>query len=453
MEQEREVQQEAMEIDLQEILRVLGKWKTMIVLITLFGILVAGILSFFILPPVYEAQTTLLVVQGEQKNTASKAQPDNLESMISDISRLPEMTIKTYVEQLKNPVLLGEVIKKLDLTTQNYSYTSLGGMITATSIKDTNLIKVTVQNTDPQLAIAIGDTLTELFLESISKNNQQQMSKSVQFLQEQAAKVSQELVQQRSLLKEYDSRPGSLTYLQQQQDSYMSDLNKYRSSYQEATIAYQQLHTGLGELERQLAQTPQTLVSGQDNPLYLSLKEKIALKTTEMAERDSQMKTTGNYISELEKKLNTLQVEVTDKKGEGELIQGKVAELEKTYQLLTEKITQTQISQSVNLGDTSLLVVSPSTASDSPIKPNKKLNIAIAALLGLIFSVAMAFVLEMLDNKINTKKDVEKYLKLPVLGEIPVFNEADGADKSRGKDYRHGRKKKFTDAADYLSKR
>ncbi len=54
-----------------------------------------------------------------------------------------------------------------------------------------------------------------------------------------------------------------------------------------------------------------------------------------------------------------------------------------------------------------------------PIKPNKKLNIAIAFFLGLMVSVGIVFVLEYLDSTIKTKEDIEKYIGIPVIGIIP----------------------------------
>lgn len=63
-------------------------------------------------------------------------------------------------------------------------------------------------------------------------------------------------------------------------------------------------------------------------------------------------------------------------------------------------------------------------AHASPVKPNKKLNVAIAFILGLMVSLGIAFLLEYLDNRIRTDEDVERYLKLPVLG--AVFDYADG---------------------------
>ena len=60
---------------------------------------------------------------------------------------------------------------------------------------------------------------------------------------------------------------------------------------------------------------------------------------------------------------------------------------------------------------------------EKPISPNKKMNIAIAFLLGLMASVGLAFLLELLDNTFKTKEQLERELEVPVIGLIPTVKE------------------------------
>ena len=57
----------------------------------------------------------------------------------------------------------------------------------------------------------------------------------------------------------------------------------------------------------------------------------------------------------------------------------------------------------------------------NPISPNKKINIIIAFLLGLIISTILSFLLESIDNTFKNKEQMEAELRLPVLGVIPDF--------------------------------
>lgn len=56
---------------------------------------------------------------------------------------------------------------------------------------------------------------------------------------------------------------------------------------------------------------------------------------------------------------------------------------------------------------------------ESPIAPNKVMNIAIATVLGMMVSVGLVFVLEFLDRTYKTPSDIERHLGLPILGAIP----------------------------------
>jgi capsular polysaccharide biosynthesis protein len=58
---------------------------------------------------------------------------------------------------------------------------------------------------------------------------------------------------------------------------------------------------------------------------------------------------------------------------------------------------------------------------EDPVSPNKKINITISFILGLMISIGLSFLLEFMDNTFNNKEEMEKELGLPVLGTIPDF--------------------------------
>lgn len=56
---------------------------------------------------------------------------------------------------------------------------------------------------------------------------------------------------------------------------------------------------------------------------------------------------------------------------------------------------------------------------ESPVSPNKNLNISVTFLLGLMTSIGLSFLLEFMDNTFKTREQMEEILGLPVLGAIP----------------------------------
>lgn len=87
---------------------------------------------------------------------------------------------------------------------------------------------------------------------------------------------------------------------------------------------------------------------------------------------------------------------------------------------IADALTNSFIDESKNIYPNQVIqVIDDAQIPQAPIKPNKKLNIAVAFVLGLMASVGLAFLLEFADSSIKSEKDVEKYLDLPVIGTIP----------------------------------
>jgi uncharacterized protein involved in exopolysaccharide biosynthesis len=90
---------------------------------------------------------------------------------------------------------------------------------------------------------------------------------------------------------------------------------------------------------------------------------------------------------------------------------------ENIYILLLEKHQEARINEVMELGD--IRIIDNALAPEAPIKPNKKLNLAIGGILGLMLGVMLVFFMEYIDNTIKNTEDVERILKLPILGVIP----------------------------------
>lgn len=68
-------------------------------------------------------------------------------------------------------------------------------------------------------------------------------------------------------------------------------------------------------------------------------------------------------------------------------------------------------------------VIEEVVVPENPVSPNKKMNIAIAFILGLMTSVGLCFLLEFMDNSFKNKEQVEQELGIPVIGLIPLMED------------------------------
>ena len=61
--------------------------------------------------------------------------------------------------------------------------------------------------------------------------------------------------------------------------------------------------------------------------------------------------------------------------------------------------------------------------NDVPVSPSKKMNTAIGAMAGLLLSCGYVFLQYLFDKRLKNKAEAESFLGVPVLGEIPWFED------------------------------
>ena len=418
-------------IDLRDIINVLQKRKKIIALVVLISLLTSGILSYFILDPVYEAKGMLLVTMASSNNPTVVPNSDNLDSVIGSLSRMPQMTMNTYVEQLKSEAVMKRIITKLNLQKYGITPGGLTLMLDAQAIKDTNIIEIKVQNTNSQLAMDIANTLNTEFLDYLSEKNQEQMSRSATFLTQQKDENDKKLNAALEQLKEFNAQPRGVAFLDKEFTITTDDLNSDLSQLDTVRIEVKELQAGIAQITESLKNVPRTItmnsqdketgstsIDEQVNPLYVSLTDQLTQKQASLAEKTARLGALVTVTDKLKKDITGLQVELSEKQFNQTQLQNEIDRLNQTSSSLADKATQTQIAKSIDLGNTSVVVVSSPTTTRQ-VKPNKELNMAVALVLGLMIAIGLAFMLEFLDNTLKNTEDIEKYLDIPVIGVIP----------------------------------
>ena len=148
---------------------------------------------------------------------------------------------------------------------------------------------------------------------------------------------------------------------------------------------------------------------------YRELVKSRLITSTVIEELGLEGMTIGALSSRLgvSQKNNTRLIEITAQDTDPKLamdIANKVAEVFK------EKVVELMDEENVQVIDEAIL-------PQAPIKPNKKLNIAIGTFMGMMLGLGIIFLIEYLDNTVKTPEDVQKYVELTVIGTIPEFPE------------------------------
>lgn len=424
---------EEIEIDLRELLHIFKKWSKPIIFMTLLCVVAVGLISYFVMSPIYQAKTLLMVTQATEKlqNNPTRS-GEGLEDVVSSVSRLPVLTMSTYLAQIKSETLMNRIIESLKLDPEKYNAYNLSGMIDASVVKDSNLIEVKVTSADPALATKIANVLSDEYLKLMTEKNQEQMSRSVDFLDKQKTVTDKDLDRASDYLKEFQSQPRGVAVLETEFTARSQDAAELNSRLKKVQIEIQQLAAGVYSLENQMAITPQTISSEkvdedrgniysiqEANPVYVSLTQELIAKKAALAGKEGEAAGLHQMLGQTDLELDILQAELADKRMQEEKLQREVERLRKTSETLAMKKTETQIAKSIDLGDTSVMVVSEASFPNAPIKPNKKLNVAIAFVLSFMVFTLLAFILEHLDNTLKTPEDINRELGLTVIGVIP----------------------------------
>jgi capsular polysaccharide biosynthesis protein len=142
-------------ISLKELLQTLKKRMSLIVVITLLAITVSGLISFFLLTPIYQASTQLLVNQSKNEQGAF-----NYNEVQTNLQ-----LINTYNVIIKSPAILNFVIDELDL---NMTTAELNGKITVQSEQNSQVVNISVTDPDASRATKIANKTADVFTREIA---------------------------------------------------------------------------------------------------------------------------------------------------------------------------------------------------------------------------------------------------------------------------------------------
>jgi succinoglycan biosynthesis transport protein ExoP len=90
------------------------------------------------------------------------------------------------------------------------------------------------------------------------------------------------------------------------------------------------------------------------------------------------------------------------------------------YKGLLQRMKEAGVSAGITASN--IQIVDQAELPIKPYKPNKRLNLLLAAVVGLFLGVGMAFFFEYLDNTVKTPEDVEQLIRLPSFGMVPEIS-------------------------------
>ena len=147
------------EIDLKELLSLFWSKKTQIILIVLIFMLIGVIYTVGFVTPKYTSSTTLLLATSENSTDKSST------ITTTDVT-LNSKLVSTYSALVQSKSVLRQVISNLGI---KISEDELKNNITVTQEKDTEIIKISVSNTNANTAEKVANEVAKVFTEKIQE--------------------------------------------------------------------------------------------------------------------------------------------------------------------------------------------------------------------------------------------------------------------------------------------
>lgn len=452
---------------IQHYWHIILKWKWTVAIFFVVSIFVATTASF-LLTPVYTASGSVWI-----EDDPNILPFENVQSFGADSS------LQSHARLLKSRTLAADTIDKLKLD-ENIDFSgkrSKGqkpadplnprqrevlvqkflGDLAVSPGERTRLIDVRFSNRNPKLAADILNALFDSYIDLMVRKRYSASEQASEFLNSQIAELRNQIEQKEKELNAYGSEKNILPLTAAEAPT-ISRISEVNSALTAATLDrvnklnyYNQLKSApLGEipnapagsliqrlreqyvtLSRQYATRLATV--RPEYPEMQRLKSELDTATTDLQnETQNLIRTAYNdYQAALNKEqslqglLNSQRTEAYRANSYSVVYNSLRIELDNKKSLLealSKRQSETDVSARLKgLEALNVWIVDKADYPLSPTYPDKKMNILIGLLFGLVGGLGSALGLEYLNHTIKTQKDVMSAIGVPTLGSVPAF--------------------------------
>ena len=445
--------------------RVIRLRLPIIILAFLLVVVTAGVTTYF-MPRIFQSNVIIEVEQNEQKiriftegyQGAMGLDPRFATTQFQIIQR-KEM-LYPVIESLK---LVEKWGREYGIRTNEQAYFKLRGMIDVREVRNTNLLQISVESTDPQEASDLANTIAQEYQRKRIEEQQKLLARSLATLEDEVSKqrtkvqdANEEMSRIRIELGITDLNPDSLedpmqsqeTVLQQQEalvseartqtsnlrtkyneiekltgDELMRSLPTLQIEDQTITVILPQYQ----EITSELARAMQSGL-GARHPTILSLAAKKATYEQQLSEQvnsirrtlAANLQITERSLAKMEEELEQARKDQREAKSRGsEYARAKNNYIQAKRVLEAAELRLSTETMQRSMPMSPARIWEKAEPASGPSKPKVFLNMALAVVVGLIVGIGLAFFLEYLDTSVKTMEDVENFLQAPVLAVVP----------------------------------
>lgn len=421
-----------------------------------------------LVPPTYESQSLLRIKP--QKGISS--------SLLDDTplgnNQTNQRMMNTYQEIMKSRGVVIPVIQATEKPNEEGKYPSYEGYvlgkITTRPYKDTDMVMVAVKGGTPEKAQAANRALIDSFMKRLTEIDQTKYSVTRQFLETRLQSAKKDLHEAEDKLSDFRkdhkiisadesvktaaekmaltdrlkaqnqidmeaaaARASAMGNAMQGNSvsiadnatikAYNDQIAKLESQRVEFATKYTAKHPSMIKISQDIAEMQSKLdeainqvangKAASTNSVYNGLLAEKLKSEAEASVASSNLATIANIEAQYGNDFATL----SDNQKEFLRLMRDVSVANEIYAMLAKRLEEAKVAEVSITRD--VAVVDEAFLPEAPIAPQKAKTIAFAFMFGFLVSSAFVIARGLMNRTIKTGEDIEKYLGIPVLGQVP----------------------------------
>lgn len=439
------------DIHIKDYLTILRRRKW--IAISFFLITVTSVtIATFLQKEVYRATATVIV---------DAESPDVLS--VKDVIKLGETNyfayrdyIETQQEIIRSRRTAHYVIKNLNLQNKEEikkakdPIEALLKKLHVELVRDTRIVKIQADDEDPKLASLIANEFAKVYADSNIALKMKMSSQAQAWLKDEVEKQKQKVAESELKLQDYKER-NNIVNITSQENTINDALGNLNASYLDvqkrgikAETTYRSLVDKEGDvtlenlpalltdnstlqllkedyLRQEALLVEYKKVYKHKHPKMIRLLENIShIKSRIKDEIETEYRTTleeekkfKKALDDQKKKALVLERKIINYKA----LRREVETNERMLQIVLNRLKETSVSTQILTNN--VRVQDLAEPPKKPIKPKKRLNIALAMIIGLAGGIGLAFFREYMDTTVKDPGEISTLLQIPVLGSVP----------------------------------
>ena len=329
--------------------------------------------------------------------------------------------------------------------------------VSVSPIRLSRLVDVSVESPNRNEAALIANTIISKFLEQDNNRKRGKLTNAVDFLQTEAANLSDKVRDNFGALLTYKME-NDIISLEESQNVTLKALIQAQGDYDTAHSSEVSMAAAAEEAARVFEETKQygTIPSVAIDAEVRKIRGDLALSEAELAEllkrylgkhpkvieKRGKIESLKGGLASSERRIfdsilnqaklamatalslqGVLVIRKSEQQGMNQkgiqyyALEREAKQSETLYNLALQRLKETELQEKDIVQN--MHVIDLATAQMAPIKPKKMLTLFLGIVGGLGAGFGLAFFVNFLDDSIKSQEDVESYLKLPFLGYIP----------------------------------